>query len=115
MDRNEKAASAPPPSAIGTAPDASAAPAAEAIPRSTISRWSTTTSSWCSKASRSRSPRARSALLGANGAGKSTTLKAISNLLAAERGEVTKGSIVFGGGEVHALTPSELRGAAASR
>jgi ABC-type uncharacterized transport system ATPase subunit len=31
------------------------------------------------------------ALLGANGAGKSTTLKAISNLLRAERGEVTKG------------------------
>ena len=30
------------------------------------------------------------ALLGANGAGKSTTLKAISNLLHAERGEVTK-------------------------
>ena len=29
------------------------------------------------------------ALLGANGAGKSTTLKAISNLLRAERGEVT--------------------------
>jgi len=35
------------------------------------------------------------ALLGANGAGKSTTLKAISNLLSAERGEVTKGSIIF--------------------
>ena len=34
------------------------------------------------------------ALLGANGAGKSTTLKAISNLIAAERGEVTKGSIL---------------------
>ena len=33
------------------------------------------------------------ALLGANGAGKSTTLKAISNLLLAERGEVTKGQI----------------------
>src|SRR5712691_2507900 len=33
------------------------------------------------------------ALLGANGAGKSTTLKAISNLLHAERGEVTKGCI----------------------
>jgi branched-chain amino acid transport system ATP-binding protein len=48
------------------------------------------------------------ALLGANGAGKSTTLKAISNLLAAERGEVTKGSIVFDGAEVHALTPNEL-------
>jgi branched-chain amino acid transport system ATP-binding protein len=35
------------------------------------------------------------ALLGANGAGKSTTLKAISNLLHAERGEVTKGTIEF--------------------
>jgi branched-chain amino acid transport system ATP-binding protein len=48
------------------------------------------------------------ALLGANGAGKSTTLKAISNLLSAERGEVTKGTIVFEGAEVHALTPNEL-------
>src|SRR5499427_7220879 len=48
------------------------------------------------------------ALLGANGAGKSTTLKAISNLLAAERGEVTKGSIVFDGEEVHARSPNEL-------
>src|SRR5262245_5021491 len=48
------------------------------------------------------------ALLGANGAGKSTTLKAISNLLSAERGEVTKGSIVFDGATVHALTPNEL-------
>jgi branched-chain amino acid transport system ATP-binding protein len=48
------------------------------------------------------------ALLGANGAGKSTTLKAISNLLSAERGEVTKGTIVFDGAEVHALTPNEL-------
>jgi branched-chain amino acid transport system ATP-binding protein len=48
------------------------------------------------------------ALLGANGAGKSTTLKAISNLLHAERGEVTKGSIVFDGAEVHALSPNEL-------
>ncbi|HEY9347885.1 MAG TPA: ATP-binding cassette domain-containing protein, partial [Inquilinus sp.] len=33
------------------------------------------------------------ALLGANGAGKSTTLKAISNLLPAQRGRVTAGSI----------------------
>ena len=48
------------------------------------------------------------ALLGANGAGKSTTLKAISNLLSAERGEVTKGSIIFDGAPVHALNPSEL-------
>src|SRR5262245_2068086 len=48
------------------------------------------------------------ALLGCNGAGKSTTLKAISNLLFAERGEVTKGSIVFDGEEVHARSPNEL-------
>jgi branched-chain amino acid transport system ATP-binding protein len=48
------------------------------------------------------------ALLGANGAGKSTTLKAISNLLHAERGEVTKGAIVFDGDVVHALSPNEL-------
>jgi branched-chain amino acid transport system ATP-binding protein len=48
------------------------------------------------------------ALLGANGAGKSTTLKAVSNLLHAERGEVTKGSIVFDGEEVKARAPNEL-------
>ncbi len=40
------------------------------------------------------------ALLGANGAGKSTTLKAASNLLRSERGEVTKGSIEFRGERV---------------
>ena len=48
------------------------------------------------------------ALLGANGAGKSTTLKAASNLLGAERGDVTKGSITFKGEDVHSLTPNEL-------
>jgi branched-chain amino acid transport system ATP-binding protein len=48
------------------------------------------------------------ALLGANGAGKSTTLKAVSNLLRAERGEVTKGSIEFQGKRVDSLTPNEL-------
>jgi branched-chain amino acid transport system ATP-binding protein len=48
------------------------------------------------------------ALLGANGAGKSTTLKAISNLLGAERGEVTKGSIVFKGEPVAKLSPNDL-------
>ena len=48
------------------------------------------------------------ALLGANGAGKSTTLKAISGLLKAERGEVTKGSILFKGERVEHLTPNEL-------
>src|SRR5260370_7757272 len=45
------------------------------------------------------------ALLGANGAGKSTTLKAISNLLHAERGEITKGSIEFAGSASTAPTP----------
>ena len=48
------------------------------------------------------------AILGANGAGKSTTLKSISNLLHAERGEVTKGSIHFKGESVEALSPNAL-------
>ena len=48
------------------------------------------------------------ALLGANGAGKSTTLKTISNLLRAERGDVTKGSVEFKGERVDQMTPSEL-------
>ena len=37
------------------------------------------------------------AILGANGAGKSTTLKSISNLLQVERGEVAKGTIQLSG------------------
>ena len=48
------------------------------------------------------------ALLGGNGAGKSTTLKSISNLLASERGEVTKGSVTFGNEYIHDLDPSQL-------
>ena len=48
------------------------------------------------------------ALLGANGAGKSTTLKAISNLLGTERGDVTKGTITLKGEDVHSLTPNDL-------
>ena len=48
------------------------------------------------------------ALLGANGAGKSTTLKSISNLLRAERGDVTKGSVEFRGQRVDKLSPSAL-------
>jgi branched-chain amino acid transport system ATP-binding protein len=48
------------------------------------------------------------ALLGANGAGKSTTLKAISNLIRSERGEVTKGSIEFAGERIDGLTPNDL-------
>ena len=47
-------------------------------------------------------------MLGANGAGKSTTLKAISNLVRSERGEVTKGSIEFKGERVDGLTPNDL-------
>jgi branched-chain amino acid transport system ATP-binding protein len=48
------------------------------------------------------------ALLGANGAGKSTTLKAISNLLRAERGDVTKGRIEYKGERIDGLTPNDL-------
>ena len=48
------------------------------------------------------------ALLGGNGAGKSTTLKAISNLLSSERGEVTKGSVTFENENIHGLDPSQL-------
>jgi branched-chain amino acid transport system ATP-binding protein len=48
------------------------------------------------------------ALLGANGAGKSTTLKSISTLLASERGLVTKGSIEFQGERIDRLTPNAL-------
>lgn len=48
------------------------------------------------------------ALLGANGAGKSTTLKAISNLIKSERGDVTKGRIEFKGERVDGLTPNDL-------
>ncbi len=48
------------------------------------------------------------ALLGANGAGKSTTLKSISNLLRAERGDVTKGTIEYKGQRIDGLTPNDL-------
>jgi branched-chain amino acid transport system ATP-binding protein len=46
------------------------------------------------------------ALLGANG--KTTTLKALSNLLPAERGAITKGEIRFGGLDVKRAKPSDL-------
>jgi len=50
------------------------------------------------------------ALLGANGAGKSTTLKAISSLLRSERGEVTKGSIEYQGESILDCNATELVG-----
>ena len=55
------------------------------------------------------------ALLGANGAGKSTTLKAISGLLRTERGEVTKGSVEFLGAPSTGRTPRRWSRAASSR
>ncbi|MGO3933112.1 ABC transporter ATP-binding protein [Rhodopseudomonas pseudopalustris] len=48
------------------------------------------------------------ALLGANGAGKSTTLKAISGLLRTEDGEVTRGEIVFDGHRIDGITPDKI-------
>jgi branched-chain amino acid transport system ATP-binding protein len=45
------------------------------------------------------------ALLGANGAGKSTTLKSISGLLRHERGLVTRGEIQFLGRNIDGLAP----------
>jgi branched-chain amino acid transport system ATP-binding protein len=48
------------------------------------------------------------ALLGANGAGKSSTLRAISNLLSARRGRVTRGRITFDGHVTAGLPTSRL-------
>jgi branched-chain amino acid transport system ATP-binding protein len=47
------------------------------------------------------------ALLGANGAGKSTTLKAISGLLKGEEGEVTDGSISYMGQPIDTVDPEK--------
>jgi len=47
-------------------------------------------------------------LLGANGAGKSTTLKAISGILGVELGEVTHGSIDYTGHRIEKLGPEEI-------
>ena len=48
------------------------------------------------------------ALLGANGAGKSTTLKAISGLLKTEDGEVTRGSVTFAGERIDGTDPDRI-------
>jgi len=50
------------------------------------------------------------ALLGANGAGKSTTLKSISTMLASERGKVTKGTIQYDDGSVTIENPAQMVG-----
>ena len=48
------------------------------------------------------------ALLGANGAGKSTTLKAISGLLQCEDGEVTDGTILFMDQPIQGIIPEKI-------
>ncbi len=48
------------------------------------------------------------AVLGANGAGKTTMLKAISGLLRPERGEVTRGTIEYRGERIDRKFPHEI-------
>jgi len=48
------------------------------------------------------------ALLGANGGGKTTTLKAISGMLKTEEGEVTDGSIEFDGKRIDRFGPEHI-------
>lgn len=50
------------------------------------------------------------ALLGANGAGKSSTLKAIAGLVRAERGEVVRGSVHYQGNDITRRSPQALAG-----
>lgn len=48
------------------------------------------------------------ALLGSNGAGKSTTLKAISGLLKGDGGQITEGSIEFNGEKINNIDPDAI-------
>src|SRR4030042_5600120 len=48
------------------------------------------------------------ALIGANGGGKTTTLKAISGLLKTEEGEITGGNIVFDGRRIDRHGPEDI-------
>ena len=48
------------------------------------------------------------ALLGSNGAGKSTTLKSVSGLLPSEHGEVTQGNVVYQGRKITRANPAEI-------
>jgi branched-chain amino acid transport system ATP-binding protein len=47
-------------------------------------------------------------ILGANGAGKTTILKAISGILILENGRVTKGEILFEGKKINGKDPAEI-------
>ena len=48
------------------------------------------------------------ALLGANGAGKSTTLKAVSGLLETEDGRVTDGAVYYQDQPIHGMRPENI-------
>ena len=48
------------------------------------------------------------ALLGSNGAGKTSTLRAISGLLDVHEGDITKGSVALDGNDIHGLDPHEI-------
>ena len=48
------------------------------------------------------------ALLGANGAGKSTTLKAISGLLRTEQGKIVDGTVQFDGHRLDRMGPEDI-------
>ena len=48
------------------------------------------------------------ALLGANGAGKTTMLRAICGLLDVHEGEVTRGSVTLDGQPIHQLSPAAI-------
>ena len=48
------------------------------------------------------------ALLGANGAGKTSTLKCISGLEHAEEGEVTRGQIQYADQQIEQMDPTEI-------
>jgi len=48
------------------------------------------------------------ALIGSNGAGKSTTLKAISGLIITENGKVTRGTITYRGKKINDISPARI-------
>ena len=48
------------------------------------------------------------ALLGANGAGKTTALRAITGILNVHEGDITKGSVTFDGDRIDGKDPSAI-------